>query len=98
MPALPRRFPLLFAGLTLLAGLACDDGTSPSPPTLESLWPDEDGRTWSYRASLCDWEPDLLDPDFVFASADQVPPFPDWDTLIAYYKEAPVPPARGVTT
>lgn len=79
----PGRFPGRFvsiASVTLLAALAAgscskdqDRVTNPGgpPPTLAEAWPNEDGRTWDYRAIVRQF----AFPEFVlFTDPASVPP------------------------
>ena len=91
-PARFRRSSLVFTVLVLTSfALGCssdsDDslfeailggGSSDEPATLENVWPNEDGRTWTYRLDQRTWDPV---PERVYATEDSVPPAPSLDDV-----------------
>jgi hypothetical protein len=71
---------------------ACDDkATNPNANDLARLWPDDEGRRWSYAGHLAAWRADLYDSAYVFPQPEDVPDIPAWETILAYLDAPPSP-------
>ena len=62
-------------------------GGGDEPATLENVWPNEDGRAWTYHLDQRTWDPV---PDRVYASEDSVPPAPSLDEVVALLSGHPI--------
>ena len=79
--------PALF--LVLICSLipGCEtDPTSVSwlTPTLENIWPNEDGRQWEYVLTTRIWSPTRNDSDFVYPDSASVPPAPGLEEILGW--------------
>jgi hypothetical protein len=89
--------PLLVVPLLLVAGCSDDGGTRTGiTATLENIWPNEDGRSWTYAGlARGGWEDDLRDSAYVFPDSASVPPAPDFLDIIPLIDNPPLPDAFG---
>lgn len=62
-------------------------GGGDEPATLENVWPNEDGRAWTYRLDQRIWD---RVPDRVYATQDSVPPAPSLDEVVALLGNHPI--------
>jgi hypothetical protein len=86
---------MVSATLTL-GGTGCsDDGVAPPPgtpaATIENIWPNEDGRSWSYSNLTRGWEFTFFDSTFIYPDSTDVPPAPDLDDLFDLIDDPPLP-------
>ena len=87
----------LSASVFLSALFACmlwgcgDDPAPPAGTPLEILWPNEDGRSWTYDLSTEFWEFDFLDPEYVYDTPAQVPDAPNLGSLFPLIDEPTTP-------
>lgn len=79
--------------LLVVLGLGCDRKSKPTQPTpasapsLQTLWPNDDGRTWNYRITARWW----ADPGpRYYQSRDSVPPVPPLSQLAAQLGTQPI--------
>jgi hypothetical protein len=81
--------------LALAAVIAsCDDDvTNPRLGALARLWPDDEGRSWSYAGTWTNWDSDFQDSAYVFADSSDVPDSPGWDTILPYLDAVPTGPS-----
>lgn len=67
-----------------------DDLTPPPDPTpapdLENIWPNQDGDRWTYR---CDATLGVGEPTTLYATREEVPPFPGMDEVLAWLDTPP---------
>jgi len=79
-------FKTSIAGIILLA-LSCllsgcgSDECAPDAPAydLESIWPNDDGRSWQYVYTWRVWDGSVVEPSY--GSRDEVPPAPTLDEI-----------------
>ena len=90
---------LLAIGAGLLSTSGCGDdtvGPGNSPPTLDSLWPNADGTSWSYLWLRTDFSGDPSDPGAVYPSPEEVPPVPSLEQAYDILVGGPVTSASVV--
>jgi hypothetical protein len=88
-----RRFlVLLCAGCSLFA-VACDDETSPGTPiTLETIWPNENQRTWEFTSTRTTFEGfSFADTSALYANKEDVPPAPSIQDILPLIDHPPLP-------
>ena len=96
LPILQAAFVLGF----LCAPLACDDATSPGTPiTLETIWPNENGRKWEYSWTETIFE-GAVNPDTaaIYPSQDGVPPAPDISEILPLVDDPSIPQPVDIHT
>lgn len=77
--------------LTLSAG--CNDTpVSPLNPTVGALWPNEDGRAWSFSTTFRTWPP-VPEGDYLYPDPDSIPPAPSLDAIVRVLDSNFTPPA-----
>lgn len=89
----------LVLGLLCVA-FACDDETSPGTPiTLETIWPNENGRTWEYHWTARVFE-GVMTPDSaaIYADENDVPPAPDISDILPLLDQPATPDSVSVDT
>jgi hypothetical protein len=57
------------------------------PPSLRNIWPNEDGRAWTYRLDQRVW--DLVEPP-TYSTPEEVPPIPSLDEVAALLGNHPI--------
>jgi hypothetical protein len=81
--------------LLILAGGCTDDDTKcpvcpgcsdPPSPTMDNLWPNDDGNSWTYDWAQRLWEPI---PATMYESPDDVPPIPSLDYVEGLLDDQP---------
>ena len=78
-----RTLVFLMISFLACAAFSCGEAVQPPigiTPTLDNLWPTDDGRGWSYAVVERRWEPE----EFVFSDSSAVPPPPDLPTLLEW--------------
>ena len=96
-------FPITRAALVLglvFAAFACDDETSPGTPiTLETIWPNENGRSWEYLWTSGVFE-GATSPDTaaIYANENDVPPAPDISSILPLLDHPSTPDSVFVDT
>jgi hypothetical protein len=80
----------LLLAVTLALSACDDDSTGPgtSVPTLENIWPNQDGRSWSFKWVRAGSE---TGPATLYSTPDEVPTIPSFDDAYALLI-APDPP------
>src|SRR6266571_5487829 len=76
-----RLVVVALIGGALLAAPGCrDHPTAPAPPvaTLQNLWPNDDGRFWTYRIVKRRWD---VEQPTIFPTPGQVPAAPSLDEI-----------------
>jgi hypothetical protein len=85
---------VLVLGLGLvLPSLSCDQETTPGIPiTLETIWPNENGRAWDYILTRSEfdhwWFPDSAN---VYENIESVPPAPPIESILPFIDHPPLP-------
>lgn len=89
--------------LALLAVCACEDRGGEPRSSLESTWPSDDGRFWTYQLVASLWAGDPGLPDFVlpdealFPTREEVPPAPTFAVAAAILADLPTREPAEVT-
>jgi hypothetical protein len=89
------RTPAWMLALTLVLVLpaGCDDTPSgPLNPTVGALWPNEDGREWSFATTFRVWSP-IPEGDYLYPDPDSIPPAPSLDAVVRILDSDFTPPA-----
>ncbi|HET9252420.1 MAG TPA: hypothetical protein VFP58_09900 [Candidatus Eisenbacteria bacterium] len=86
----------LFVLLSFLPGCSDEDGSGllqevvlELPPTLGTVWPNDDGRSWSYRLDQRGWDEV---PPTVYAAPESIPPIPTLDEVESLLGNHPIGP------
>ena len=88
----------------LIAGCGDDDDNGGGPPpgtpvTLETVWPNEDGRGWLYAGlTRLGWESDLLDSVYIFPDSASVPDAPDLVDIYPLIDNPPLPDTFAIAS
>jgi hypothetical protein len=68
----------------LMLGCSDDNCTNARPqPTVDNIWPNEDGRFWVYTETVNTWDPGYSDGGTMFDCDDSPPPLPSWNQIKA---------------
>lgn len=82
---------MILAMTLLLTGCRDDDGISPKKkpkPTLENIWPNEDGTAWEFDYVWRTWNP--IFPSRIYDNYWDVPPVPSLDEIEELLENHPI--------
>jgi hypothetical protein len=88
------RFLLAGALALSMASVSCDSDLGPpgsTHPTLENLWPNQDGRGWEYRVTQRVWPDSYSRDPYSYADSSDVPPLPGPADLVAWIDDPRYP-------
>lgn len=78
---------------------ACDDGPIGVGlrPTLDNLWPNENGRRWDFAMTSRTWfDGALVDTEYVYPDSASVPDAPGLSEILQWLRPDDVPPVQDV--
>jgi hypothetical protein len=96
----PVRRVVLLVAVAALGVSACDDGPIRSglTPTLENIWPSEDGRRWDFSMTSRTWLDGYVDTAYVYPDSASVPDAPGLSEILEWFRPDAVPPVQDIAT
>jgi hypothetical protein len=95
-----RHVPARFAwglALFLLASGCNESAVAPSTTRIDALWPNEDGRRWTFAATFRTW-PRPPEIGYLYPHPDSIPPAPSLDVIVKALDADVAPPEPVVET